>query len=39
MTRFRVEPPGWLLIALMTVALSVAIWAVARDEILDAWPF
>lgn len=38
MTRFRVEPPGWFLIVLMTVALGVAIWAVAREEILDAWP-
>lgn len=33
MTR-RFELPAWFLIALMTASLGVAIWAVARDEIL-----
>ena len=29
----RGEIPAWLLIVLMTLALAVAVWAVARDEI------
>lgn len=29
----RFELPTWLLILLMTAALGVAIWAVARNEI------
>ena len=38
MSSRRFEIPGWLLLALMTIALGVAVWAVARDEIIDAWP-
>lgn len=29
----RGEIQGWVLIVLMTLALGVAVWAVARDEI------
>jgi hypothetical protein len=32
----RFEVPGWLWIALMTICLLVAIWAVARDQ-LSTW--
>ena len=31
----RWEIPTWVLIALMSLALGVAVWAVARDEILN----
>lgn len=31
----RFELSGWVLIALMTLALGVAVWAVARGEIID----
>lgn len=31
----RFELPAWLLILLMTAALGVAVWAVARDDIYD----
>lgn len=35
----RFELPGWFLIVMMTLCLGVAVWAVARDQIVDAWPF
>lgn len=31
----RGQVQGWVLIALMTIALGFAIWAVARDQITD----
>ena len=31
----RFEVPGWVLLVLMTAALSVAVWAVWRDQIAD----
>jgi hypothetical protein len=31
----RGEIQGWVLIALMTLALGVAVWAVAQDQIAD----
>jgi hypothetical protein len=37
--RRRFELPAWLLIVLMTAALGVAVWTVARDQLMDAWPF
>lgn len=30
----RGDVPGWVLIVLMTSALVVAIWAVARDQLV-----
>jgi hypothetical protein len=30
----RGDVPGWVLITLMTSALVVAIWAVARDQLV-----
>lgn len=27
--------PSWLLLVLMTIALGVATWSVARDKIVD----
>lgn len=38
MRRFRLEPPGWLPITLMTLALGVAVWAVAQDQVAELWP-
>ena len=35
MVRRRFEVPSWLLLVLMTAALAVAVWAVARQEIVD----
>ena len=34
-TSARGDVPGWVLIALMTSALVVAIWGVARDRLVD----
>ena len=31
----RGDVPGWVLIMLMTSALVVAIWGVARDRLID----
>lgn len=31
----RGDVPGWVLIVLMTSALVVAIWGVARDRLVD----
>lgn len=31
----RGDVPGWVLIVLMTSALVVAIWAVARDQLVN----
>lgn len=31
----RGDVPGWVLILLMTSALVVAIWAVARDQLVN----
>ena len=31
----RGDVPGWVLIVLMTSALVVAIWGVARDRLID----
>lgn len=31
----RGEIQGWVLIVLMSLALGVAVWAVARDQIAD----
>lgn len=31
----RGDVPGWVLIALMTSALVVAVWGVARDRLVD----
>lgn len=31
----RGDVPGWVLIVLMTSALVVAIWGVARDKLVD----
>ena len=39
MRRLRVEPPMWLLVTLMTIALGVAVWAVAQDRLEIMWPF
>lgn len=33
-TEERGDVPGWVLIVLMTSALVVAIWAVARDQLV-----
>ena len=33
--RQRGDVPGWVLIVLMTSALVVAIWGVARDRLVD----
>ena len=35
MIRRRFEVPTWVLLILMTAALAVAVWAVAREEIVD----
>lgn len=35
----RFELPPWMLVLLMMAALTVAVWAVAREEIVDTWPF
>lgn len=35
----RFEVPGWLLVAIMTICLGVAVWAVWRDQIADVLPF
>lgn len=34
LTNERGDVPGWVLILLMTSALVVAIWAVARDQLV-----
>jgi hypothetical protein len=31
----RFEVSGWMLITFMTIALGVAVWAVARDQIVE----
>jgi hypothetical protein len=31
----RADVPGWVLIVLMTSALVVAIWGVARDRLVE----
>jgi hypothetical protein len=33
-TRERGDVPGWVLIVLMTSALVIAIWGVARDRLV-----
>ena len=34
-TSERGDVPGWVLIVLMTSALVVAVWGVARDRLVD----
>lgn len=35
MVRRRFEVPSWLFLVLMTATLAVAVWAVAREQIID----
>jgi hypothetical protein len=35
LTNERGDVPGWVLILLMTSALVVAIWSVARDQLVS----